>query len=67
MTSNVIEKLNLLNYATWGSDTKYLMLERGIWEIIEKNLQISEVSATVTTKMVNAFIVRRNQALSLYI
>lgn len=65
MASNVIEKLNMNNYTIWASDMKYLMLDKGIWDIIEKKLKVPTLNMTVTTEIKNAFIVRKNQALSL--
>lgn len=41
------------------------MLDKGVWDIIEKKLEVPELSMTVTEEVVSAFMVRRNQALSL--
>lgn len=65
MTSNTIQKLNVSNYAVWSSDVKYLMLDKGVWDIIDKKLEIPKLSTTVTQANIDAFMVRRNQALSL--
>lgn len=41
------------------------MLDKGVWELTEKNLPVPEVSDSVTQDVITAFKVRQNQVLSI--
>lgn len=52
-----IEKLNANNYFNWASDIKYLLIEKGVWDIVNETL--------VETKDAVNFKSQSNLALSL--
>lgn len=65
MATNTIDKLSFRNYSTWSCDLKYLLLEKGLWEIIEKKQKSLEISTMVTADDVEKFKSRANKVLSL--
>lgn len=65
MTTNKIDKLSSRNYATWCCDKKYLLMDKGLWEIISLKQKVPEPSTSVTAKIINQFTSRANKALSL--
>lgn len=64
MASNTIEKLNAANYAGWSVDMKYVLIDKGLWDVIESGKEELTVEKTVTEADVNAFKQRSRQALS---
>lgn len=61
----MIDKLSSRNYSTWSCDLKYLLLEKGLWEIIEEKQKVPEISTTVTAEDVEKFKSCANKVLSL--
>lgn len=66
MAGPVITKLNSSNFHNWSSDLKYILLEKNLWNIVNK----SEIAPQKDEKGLNlketeAYKVRANQALSI--
>lgn len=60
-----IGKLNATNYANWYLKLKYLLLEKGTWNVIEGWSKLVPVCfATVTDTDIASFKARANLALS---
>lgn len=66
MAGPVIPKLNSSNYHNWASDLKYILLEKNLWNIVNKSETESQKDEKGSNlKEIEAFKVRANQALSI--
>lgn len=63
MASNAIEKLNTSNYASWSIEIKYVLIDKGLWDVTQSAKETSVLSTTVTEADVKTFKQRSNQAL----
>lgn len=64
MASNIIEKINTSNYASWSIDIKCVLIDKGLWDIIESAMETLVKSETIFDDDVKAFKQRSNQVLS---
>lgn len=55
MASNTTEKLNSSNSAGWSVDMKYVLIDKGLWDVKESAKEELTVSTMVTESDVNTF------------
>lgn len=64
MATKVIQKLNSSNYANWCVDIKYVLIDKGLWDIIESAKETLVKDDMITDDIVKIFKQHSCQALS---
>ncbi|GBM55425.1 hypothetical protein AVEN_123509-1 [Araneus ventricosus] len=64
MAGYSIEKLNASNYSSWSMDMKFVLMERGLWEIVN-GAELSPEKSENLDKDLREYKSRCNMAISL--
>ncbi|GBO29012.1 hypothetical protein AVEN_250113-1 [Araneus ventricosus] len=64
MAGYSIEKLNASNYSSWSMDMKFVLMERGLWEIVN-GAELSPEKAENLDEDLREYKSRCNMAISL--